>query len=236
MYQRAGRVPVSVFARSAPYLPIRLHDFRSLERLSHRHCRGGLFKLCQRLRNLYFDIRQCAQSHLQYWVACSVFRRSQCDGEFRGAPVREWSEPPLWHRVRHYSAWERPTVCFWCAGTEQRLYAGLLRFWSADGRLAHVYVSRWWNTDTYTHCYSDGNSDSYINSPTDAYPKVRANAKTSSHTSAETVVRSSLKQTVWRSATGDTGSFLIVFARDRGTQWSYDAWSHRVDSLRKSPK
>jgi hypothetical protein len=84
-------------------------------------------------------------------------------------------------------------------------------------------VCRWWNTYTYAYCYSDGNSDSYINSPTDAYPKVRANAKTSSYTSAETVVRSSLKQTVWRSATGDTGSFLIVFARDRGTQWSYDA-------------
>ena len=57
-------------------------------------------------------------------------------------------------------------------------------------------MSRRWNTDTYTHCYSDGNSDSYINTTTDAYPKICANPKTSSYTSAETLVRSSLKQNI----------------------------------------
>ena len=34
---------------------------------------------------------------------------------------------------------QRPIVCFWCAGTEQRLYAGLLRRTSGR-RLAHLHL------------------------------------------------------------------------------------------------
>ena len=58
---------------------------------------------------------------------------------------------------------------------------------------------RGWNTDTYTHCYSDGNS--YINGPTDAYAEVCANPKTPSHTSAETVADSAKANIV---AVGDS--------------------------------
>ena len=65
----------------------------------------------------------------------------------------------------------------------------------AGGRLAHLYVSGWRNTDTYTDGYSYSDGDSYTNAEN------CANTEASSHTSAETVVVYRYSKALSRSAT-----------------------------------
>ena len=102
-------------------------------------------------------------------------------------------------------------------------------------------MSGWWNTNTYTNGYSDGHGYSYINAETDAYAEVCANTEAAAHTSAKTV-ESFAKANIVASATGVERSVLTDFARlrvnarHRAAQSSYDAWSRRVGSLRKSAK